>query len=169
MTARPSFVLSLTLLVLLVAPAVRADDAQRAAGPALEEGQKHSGPKLTGAPLRACVRLDRDIDAVDTEVRILKGPVDAGAYAVKLWDERLDASLATLDNSDGAAVDRYNEMVGKHAQIVAEYNALLPAYNEVTARQRALVDRFNDDCAERAYLKKEWWAEDIRLHKEAAE
>lgn len=152
-----------TLSLLLLAATAQAGDALRSAGPALEEGQSHSGPRLTGAALRTCVRIDHDLDAVETELRILQGPVDAAAWGLELKGDRLDALKAGLDHSDGGAVDRYNALIDEHARAVDEYNALLPEFNEVASRQRALVERFNDECAERAYLKKAWWDEEARL------
>jgi hypothetical protein len=159
----------LFMIVLLAGtapPTVAAD--QRAAGPALDEGQAHAGPKLAGAALRHCVRLDRDIAAIDTEVRILKGPVDAAQWTHELRARRVDAKLATLDRSDADAIARYNEDVDDHAEAVAAYNALLPEFNAVVARQNAAVDEFNERCAERAYYKKAWWAVEAELRREAA-
>jgi hypothetical protein len=151
---------------LAAAQAAAAD--QRAAGPALEEGQAHAGPKLTGAALRHCVRLDRDIAAIDTEVRILKGPVEAAEWTHQLRARRLDSMLATLDRGDADAIARYNREVDEHAEAVQAYNALLPGFNAVVARQNTAVDEFNGRCAERAYYKKAWWAIESELREEAA-
>lgn len=141
---------------------------QRAAGPALEEGQTHAGPKLSGAELRHCVRLDRDIAAIDTEVRILKGPVEAAEWTHELRGRRIDEKLQTLDRSDADAIARYNRDVDEHAEAVAAYNALLPEFNAVVARQNAAVDEFNARCAERAYYRKAWWAVEAELRRQAA-
>lgn len=151
----------------LLATTAAADD-RRGAGPALEEGQSHRGPMLRGAELRACVKLDRELDAIDTRIRILKGPVDAAEWTHELKARSLDADAATLDRTDSDAVARYNRRVDEHAAAVAAYNALLPEFNAVVGTQGELVDRFNARCTERAYYIKEWNTEDVRQHHEEA-
>ena len=143
-----------------------AEESRHGAGPALEQGQVHTGPKLRGAELRRCVKLDFDLDAVDTEIRVLEGPLEAAQWSHELKARMLDADQPHLDHTDHAAVARYNERVAEHAEAVAAYNALLPAFNAVVRRQGEMVGRFNDACIERAYFKKEWWEEEARLYRE---
>jgi hypothetical protein len=152
-----------------IAVVADADEVRRDAGPALDDGQTHAGPKLRGGELRACVRLNLEIDAIDSEIRILRGPLDAAAWDHERKGRSLDADEPHLDRTDHDAVARYNERVGAHADAVAAYNALLPAFNGVVTRQGGMVERFNDSCAERAYFKKEWWAEALRLQRQAAQ
>lgn len=140
------------------------------AGNALEKGQRHDGPRLTGKALQECVRLSVRIEDIDYELLALKGPLDSAESDHEHQARWLDRSAESLDRTDEAALAAYNKAIDAHSDAVQRYNDLLPAYNEVAARQASAVAAFNRDCTRLPYYRQEWVDAigDLYLEKAAA-
>jgi uncharacterized protein (DUF924 family) len=68
--------------------------------------------------------------------------------------ERALANAKTgVDVYSQSSVDKFNEMVERHGDLVDQYNGRLPLANQkITARNEA-VDIYNAACADKAYFE----------------
>ncbi len=125
-------------------------------GRSIEAGEPLPGNALSAGELRVCVGLSAEIDVLSTELQRLQGDVDTARshheHAARWLDERGSA----LDNTDAAAVERYNQSVDEHAQLVRTYNLLLPAFNAQVALHNVAIGKFNERCTDRPYRRKDW-------------
>jgi hypothetical protein len=116
---------------------------------------------MKGELLRRCRTLDDEIHQLDNRLQVLQSTMDVYSRAIDRDGVALDAELATLDNTDGDAVARYNRKVEAQRADIAKHDVLLPEHNELVQRQNLRVEEFNAKCAGVAYYLEEWINADV--------
>ena len=147
----------------LAATDAMAAEGKAALGPALEPGQKPTGPVLTGALLRRCKTLDEEIQQLDQRLEIVKSTMSVFSRELTRLNAELDVANATTDDTDADDVARYNHVVEVQNEAVARHDALVPEHNELVLRKNARVEEFNAACAGISYWNKEWEKTEVVL------
>ena len=140
---------------------VPAAEGKSALGPALEPGQKPTGPVLKGELLRRCKTLDEEIRQLDNRLEILQSTMSVYERQLDRLDTELDDLQSTMDDTDADDVERYNDVVRIQHEAIAKHDALLPEHNELVLRQNPRVEEFNAKCAGISYYVKEWVNADV--------
>jgi septal ring factor EnvC (AmiA/AmiB activator) len=114
-------------------------------------GAEEPAPPLTRAELAACLVDEQEVRTRNAALDARKQALTAKLAEIQALEAGLDATKATLDESDVAAVGAFNASIDEHARLAAEYNEALPAINadieSLNAKRRELDAR----CAHRAY------------------
>jgi hypothetical protein len=115
-------------------------------------------PPLTMDQLRACLSEQARLKQEASDLVQLQASIEQERGAIERTGAQLDADKATLDASDEAAVNAYNERVRKRTQQIEAFKATAPAFNarvdKITADRKA----YADSCADRRFFEEDYEA-----------
>lgn len=130
--------------------------ARRFRGRAIMGRGSYGGDVLTPDELEACLRMNSDIDGLETDVHASKMRIEQAASEVDRLGSEIDVRATTLNRYSQADVDDYNLMVDRHQKLVQAYNGSLPAHNARIFALNGRVDAFNRACAEKNTTSRIW-------------
>jgi hypothetical protein len=123
---------------------------------------KGTGPLLTRAELRECLKLQPRMRAFTDEVVAAQAVLDKQKAEISQFGATLKDDLAALDRTNEQALDAYNRRVQEHSQRVDDYNALTPAFNTKVENLQAQRAAFAKGCENRDFDERD----EIAIRKE---
>lgn len=160
-------------LAAAASPLLAADPAPAKKGNILSiNGGKPTGKLLTRDQLRTCLKQqaalkEQGADAAKAQAALDTDKAEIARLDAELarGDEALAAERATVDVSNGAAVDAFNAKLQQQAaqrelrdKKVEAYNLKLPAYNQQAQSLQGAEQGWKADCADRAYDEADYFA-----------
>jgi uncharacterized protein (DUF924 family) len=152
MTSRRAF-LRFAIAAIIAAAAEPAFARRRFRGRGIGRGSSYAGPVMSRDELRFCVTQEARMENLEQAI----SEQERAAAIERLQLEESERALANaktgVDVYSQSSVDKFNEMVERHGDLVDQYNGRLPLANQkITARNEA-VDIYNAACADKAYFE----------------
>lgn len=170
-----AFAVSTALAADTVAPAAAKPPVQPAAKPAAQPTSKAapkaadakpreaslgtgSGPALTRDQLRQCLaedgRLKKEaVDAVEAQRALERNRAEIDRLGTEVETQK-----GTIDRSDQAAVDAYNERLRARGKLIEDYRAQVPEFNQRVEKLNASKLAYTKDCTDRKYFEDDYEA-----------
>jgi len=160
-------VLAGTCLAVLL-PSFAADPATPAAKPATKPAAKvdakprdavmgkGTGPVMSRDELRRCMTEDDRLKKETAGVLEAQVAMKKSRSEIDRLGSELEVEKASVDRTNQAAVDAFNEKVKTRGKIISDYSAAAPLFNERIDKLAADQEAYAKECGDRKYLESDY-------------
>jgi hypothetical protein len=159
----PSRLLSTLCGLVLVAASAAVAHAAPPKREATLGGGTGSGPIMSMADLRACVKREKALKTRSDEAVKAQTEMTNERTTLEQGSEAIKTDMANLDRSNLEAVEAFVERAKAHDKRIDDYQARVPAFNEQVQALAAEREAYAKACEGRRYLEDDY--KDIKAGK----